>query len=119
MEIIAVSAVVGAVAFGLGIACGRSSPCIHDIKINDDYHSRKWVAEAQLDYERTLKKSLEQELDYIKRSCRLPHQPPFLGCDGCHHTTRYFAQTVEQQKLADMLARAKDTAKQLVKDLSV
>jgi hypothetical protein len=31
MEIIAVSAVVGAVAFGLGIACGRSSPCVHAV----------------------------------------------------------------------------------------
>lgn len=62
--------------------------------------------------------TLKFELEHVKRSCRLHHQPPFLGCDGCHHSTRYFAQTVEQQKLADMLGKAKNTASQLVKDLS-
>ena len=74
--------------------------------------------ESKLAYERRVNQRLREELEYVKMSCRLHHQPPFLGCDGCHHTTRYFAQTVEHQKMADMLARAKDSAKQLVKDLS-
>ena len=112
MEIIAISAVVGAVAFGLGIACGKGSPCTHDLDFTPKVPSQ-WLED-----ERRRTRLLEEELRWVKRSCRQHHQPPFLGCDGCHSVTKYYAQTVEQQRMADMLAKAKDTAKQLAKDLS-
>ena len=114
MEIIAISAVVGAVAFGLGIACGRSSPCAHEII---KLPTSDTVPASWLENERRQTRWVHEELEYVKRSCRSHHRPPFLGCDGCHHSTRYYAQTVEQQRMADMLAKAQDTAKQLVKDL--
>lgn len=76
------------------------------------------MLEDQLKRERRENEMLKSELEYVKRSCRSHHQPPFLGCDGCHTVTRYYAQTIEEQRIADMLAKAKTTATQLVKDLT-
>jgi len=116
--IVGIGFVVFFIGFGVGRAGRHSPPLFPDEFVSGFDRSRADRAESERDYERVRRNAVEQELDYVERSCRLHHQPPFLGCDGCHHTTRYFAQTVEQQRIADMLGKAKDTAKQLVKDLS-
>lgn len=110
METIIIAALVGV----LGVVFGYS---VGSTKLSDDIVPLDW-RDREIENERRRNQVLQEELEFVKRSCRFHHQPPFLGCDGCHHTTRYFAQTIEQQRMADMLARAKDTATQLVKDLS-
>lgn len=62
---------------------------------------------------------LSAELEYIKRSCRSHHQPPFMGCNHCCGAqVKYYAQRAEEQKLADMVSKAQVSAKQLLKDLT-
>jgi hypothetical protein len=61
---------------------------------------------------------IEEELQFVKRNCHRHHQPLFLGCNGRHTEVRYYAQTVEQQKMANMLARARNSTAQLLKDLT-
>ena len=114
MEIIAACFLVGAVMFGLGVLCGKNSPCSCQMHVP----AIPIFTYSELDFSRQRVKSLEEELDYVKRSCRRHHQPPFLGCDNCPATkVRYYAQTVDEQRMADMLSKAKNTASQLVKDL--
>ncbi len=111
METLGIAGLVGLGFFAIGIICGKGES-------RDIESLAAKVPESWLESERQLTRSLREELEHVKRSCRLHHQPPFLGCGGCHPVTRYYGQTVEDQKLADMLAKAKTTAMQLVKDLT-
>lgn len=105
------------------IACNaQPSQPIAPLGLGDDLRCKPF-SEVQLEYRVSNlsreNEMLKSELEYIKRSCRLHHQPPFLGCDSCCGAqVKYYAQTVEQQKLADMLSKAQVSAKQLLKDLS-
>lgn len=77
--------------------------CSHDIQMPPSTIGSYRSFEQERDRQKIV--SLELELDYVRRSCRLHHQPPFLGCDGCHHTTKYLAQTVKQQELVDLVKK--------------
>lgn len=105
------------------IAVNSCGSCPPPIKLPNDDLCCKTFSEITLENRvaNLLRENemLRCELEYVKRSCRNHHQPPFLGCDHCCGAqVRYYAQTVDDQKIADMLAKAKNTATQLVKDLS-
>lgn len=104
------------------IACNAPNDPIQPLP-NKDWLRSKPFSEVNLEYKvSTLSREnemLKSELEYVKRSCRSHHQPPFMGCNNCCGVqVKYYAQTIEQQKIADMLSKAQNTAKQLVKDLS-
>jgi hypothetical protein len=95
---------IGFLTFLVGLTVGRIGREADSIS-NSVADIQNIEIRPERDFERERNRSLEQELEWVKRNCRLHHQPPFLGCGGC-------------QRIADMLAKAKDTATQLVKDLS-
>jgi hypothetical protein len=104
------------------IACNAPSVPVSPLPEQDWLRSKPF-SECQLEYRvsNLLRENemLKSELEYVKRSCRNHHQPPFLGCDHCYGAqVKFYGQTLEQQKMADMLSKAQNTAKQLVKDLS-
>lgn len=108
MEIIAISAVVGAVAFGLGIACGKSSPCNHDIYGVYPKTSEWEVKLAKLEME-------QSRLDHLYRSITRDRRY-FSDYMAVHHEVcgkTFYAKTVKDADVQEML-RSLDNHSKLV-----
>lgn len=111
--------------FFIGFAVGRTSggrranPVY--ILAEDFSHEKLRRAESELYSERVRNSSLEQEKQYLIRSCRLHHYPPFHGNCCCFsvHEPKVYARSVDEQKLVDIITKGQKSAEQLAKDLGL
>lgn len=114
MEIITIT-VIGVLVFFVGVLCGcLSTHHETDFSMDSFYRQKASLAESELSYEKVLRQSREDELFFVKSSCRMNHYAQRYYCEP-----KVYCATVEEQELADIITKGKKTATQLLKDLDI
>lgn len=118
MEITAIAFFVGAVMYGLGVFCGKSSPCSHEYS---DYLTLARVSdwEMKLGHLEAENRRLDRLYSDVTRNERTFHEYMAAHCSNCNKI--FYAQTPKEQKIADLL-KTLDTSKaveELAKKLDI
>lgn len=111
---------VAFMVFFIGFAVGRTGRRNEEnlfIKPNSLEHYELSNLKRELDYERTVGCSLREQIKYINYNCRYRHE--FGSCCNCRCEKKFYAQTVDQQKLVDVIVKSQKSAEQLAKDLDL
>jgi len=121
MEIIVISAFVGIVLFAIGIVCGKSSPCSHEIYCDSYSGCRGKLNNLELEVSQI--KAENERLNFLytslTRDKRTFSEYMAAHCGGCDRT--FYAKTPKEQEVADMLKKL-DTSKgveELAKKLDI
>lgn len=113
IEIIAISAFVGIVAFAIGCFCGKASPCSHDIYHDADIRLRDMDKILQQDNKIY---TLESELRAWKYHFNYA-SPMYHNCTPC--VTKVYAETPDKQEIVDLLMKTQVNVKDLAKKFGI
>lgn len=121
MEIIAVSAIVGIVSFSIGIFCGKSSPCHHEIYC--DLYDIRLGKLGSLETKVYMLESENKRLNYLYenliRDKRMFQETYAAHCITCNKN--FYSKDEKGQDVADLL-KTLDTSKgvkELAKKLDI
>lgn len=118
MEIIAISAVVGAVAFGLGIVCGKGSPCDHMLYDFQETRLGKLSSlETKVFHLESENRRLQFLYESLTRDKRMFNEYMMAHCGKCEG--KFYAQTPKEQEVADMLKSITLSSKEIAKKLDI
>ena len=121
MEIIAISSIIGIVAFAIGIFCGKSSPCHHEIycDLNNARFGNLGALETKVYMLESENQRLQCIYESLSRKERYFHEYMMAHCSKCDRT--FYAKTPKEQEIADLL-KTLDTGKtveELAKKLDI
>ena len=113
METIAISAIVGAIFFVLGLISGKCSPCNSGADLLGKLSSletKVYVLEQE-------NKRLNYVYENMSRGKRMFHEYMMSHCSICHKD--FYAKAPKEQDVADMLKSITLTSEEIAKKLDI
>ena len=122
MEAIAISSIVGIVLFAIGVFCGKSSPCSHELGgISCPYSYPSVVSNvkiAQLENDLYLEKSKVRALEQQRYHVGWDFADAFAYSQSVY-VKKFYAKNEKDQKTADLLQGINTNTKDLAKKLDI